>query len=337
MNIDNILENNLRFYFETDVRKNMDIKAILYRITSMAQSESDTLELTYPLRTAARLTGLSPEVLRAWERRHGVVQPLRTSGGTRRYSAADLERLRLLKAAVDAGHRIGQVAQLDLAELKRRSALAEATSAGHLDEILAALDHLDDATSQRLLSLQLSSLGPVRFAREVALPLIHEIGARWANGGMGVAQEHLATGILRSLLGSALQPTASSLMGPRIVFATPTGERHELGLLMAALTALGAGANPLYLGVELPVEDLLAAVEGANAAALALSLVTIPGPQATRTVGALRGGMAEEVRLWLGGPGASDLELPRAVEHIESLEDLERRVTLLGLESTNTR
>jgi hypothetical protein len=150
---------------------------------------------------------------------------------------------------------------------------------------------------------------------------------------MGVAPEHLATGIPRSLLGSALQPTASSILGPRIVFATPTGERHELGLLMAALTALGAGGNPLYLGLELPVEDLLAAVEGANAKALALSLVTIPAAHATRTLAALRGGMNDEVRLWLGGSGGRDLELPPAAEYIESLEDLEHQVALLGLES----
>jgi DNA-binding transcriptional MerR regulator len=301
----------------------------------MAQPKRDALELTYPLRAAARLTGLSPEVLRAWERRYRVVQPLRTPGGTRRYSAADLERLRLVKGAVDAGHRIGQVAQLDREELKRRSAVAEAKPDAHLDEILAALDHLDGAASQRLLSLPLSALGPVRFAREVAVPLVHEIGDRWADGRMGVASEHLATGILRSLLGSALQPTASSLLGPRIVFATPTGERHELGLLMAALTALGAGGNPLYLGLELPVEDLLASVEGARAKALALSLVTIPAPQAMRALGALRGGMSDDVRLWLGGPGARDLELPPAAEYIESLEDLEHQLALLGLESAN--
>ena len=79
--------------------------------------------------------------------------------------------------------------------------------------------------------------------------------------------EHLASGILRSLLGSALQPTAVSALGPRIVFATPTGEKHELGLLMAALTALGAGADPVYLGAELPNEDILAAARDSNAAA----------------------------------------------------------------------
>jgi DNA-binding transcriptional MerR regulator len=297
----------------------------------MAETKSDPAEMTYPLRTAARLTGLSPEILRAWERRHGVVQPLRTPGGTRRYTAADLDQLRLVKAAVDAGHRIGRVAQLDAAELRRRYGTAEIRPDGHLDEILAALDHLDDTTSRRLLSLQLSALGPARFAREFALPLVHEIGERWADGRTGIASEHLATAILRSLLGASLQPTTHSLLGPRIVFATPSGERHELGLLIAALTALGAGANVLYLGVDLPVEELLSAVEGVSAAALALSLVTIPAAQTTRTLGALRGGLAAHVRLWLGGPGARNLELPSAVDHIESLEDLEQQVLLLGL------
>lgn len=301
----------------------------------MVLPNTDALELTYPLRTAARLTGLSPDVLRSWERRYGVVIPVRTPGGTRRYNAGDLERLRLVKAAVDAGHRIGQVARLDIEELKRRAAATEARPEGQLEEILTALDQFDDVTSQRLLSFQLSSLGPARFAREISLPLLQEIGERWSNGRMGIASEHLATGILRSLLGSALQPTASSRLGPRIVFATPTGERHELGLLMAALTALGAGANPLYLGLELPVEDLLVAVEGTNAAALALSLVTIPAAQAARTISALRGGMAAEVHLWLGGPGGRELELLPAIEYIASLEDFEQRALLLGYEHSN--
>jgi DNA-binding transcriptional MerR regulator len=300
---------------------------------AMARSRPEELERTYPLRAAARVTGVSPALLRAWERRHGVVDPIRTPGGTRRYRATDLERLRLVKAAVDAGQRIGQVARLDVAELKRRTAVAEARADAPLDEILVALERLEGAECQRLLSLRLCALGPARFARELALPLLREIGGRWVDGRMGIAPEHLASGILRSLLGSALQPTAASLLGPRIVFATPTGERHELGLLGAALTALGAGANPLYLGAELPVEDLLAAVEGAGAAALALSLVTIPAAEATRTVGALRGGMADAVRLWLGGAGASDLDLPHGADRIESLDDLEQRVVLLGLAS----
>jgi methanogenic corrinoid protein MtbC1 len=92
---------------------------------------------------------------------------------------------------------------------------------------------------------------------------------------------------------------------------------------------VGAGANALYLGAELPVEDLLGAVEDTDAAALALSLVTVPAAHAARTVSALRGGLASEVHLWLGGA----VELPQGVEHIESLEDLEQRVILLGVAS----
>jgi DNA-binding transcriptional MerR regulator len=295
-------------------------------------ARSDSEEPTYPLRAAARLTGLSPEVLRAWERRHRVVVPLRTPGGTRRYRASDLERLRLVKAAVDAGHRIGQVARLAPDELERRAAGPRTATSPGLETVLEALERLDAARVQHLLSLQLSALGPVRFAQEFALPLVGEIGERWASQQMGVASEHLSSAVLRSMLGSALTPTAASLLGPRIIFATPAGERHELGLQMAALTAMGAGANPIYLGADLPVEDLLQAVEDADAEVLALSVVCLPAASAERTVAAIRAGLGEGVRLWLGGAGAGAIALPDGVERIERLERLERRVALLAFE-----
>ncbi len=135
----------------------------------MEGSNSEALELTYPLKAAARLTGLSPELIRAWERRYGVVTPIRTPGGTRRYRATDLEHLILVKAAVDRGHRIGEVARLDPAELERGAAASPMPSSGQLQEILSALERLDGAEAQRLLSLQLSVLGPARFAREFAV------------------------------------------------------------------------------------------------------------------------------------------------------------------------
>ena len=300
---------------------------------SQARPKADALELTYPLRTAARLTGLSPELLRAWERRYGVVEPVRTPGGTRRYTADDLERLRLVKAAVDAGQRVSQVAHLEGDELKRLAGGAdEPRSTQHLEALLAPLESLDALDFQHRIATHLSVLGAVRFAREVAIPVVQEIGERWTRGEMGIAQEHLATSVLRSLLGSAVTPSVQAFRGPRVVFGTPTGERHEIGLLLAALTASAAGANPLYLGTELPAEDLLRAVEETDAAALALSLVTIPDSEASRTVNALWGGMAEGVHLWLGGSLASRLELPDGIEVIQDLESLEQRVLLLASE-----
>jgi len=276
-------------------------------------------------------------VIRAWERRYGVVEPLRTPGGTRRYSAADLERLSLVKAAVDAGGRVGHVARLDRAELEQRAARPQAPATGRLDEVLSALGRLDGGEAQRLLSLQLSALGPVRFAREFASPLAREIGARWAGDRLPIASEHLATGVLRSMLGSALQPTAASLLGPRIVFATPPGERHELGLQMAALTALSAGANPVYLGAELPVQEILDSAERVAAAALALGLVSLSREDAVQAVRAIRDALCGDVHLWIGGAAASVLGSRDGVECIDSLEAFERRVVRLGFESTKGR
>jgi DNA-binding transcriptional MerR regulator len=295
-------------------------------------TNSDDAETTYPLRAAARLTGLSPDLLRAWENRYGVVKPLRTPGGTRRYRATDIERLRLVKAAVDAGDRISVVASLEPSELARRTAANGTPSPTGLEPILSAIERLDAEEAQRLLALQLSAIGPVSFARQFAIPLTREIGERWANKRIGIASEHLATCVIRSMLGSALTPTASSRLGPTIVFATPTGERHEIGLQSAALTAMGAGANPIYLGAELPVADLLGAVADTNAAVLALGLVTVPRRQTSRMIEELRNGLPKAVRIWLGGPGAHEIPTSDGVEAIASIEELEKRVTLLAFE-----
>jgi DNA-binding transcriptional MerR regulator len=297
----------------------------------MASTKSESTELTYPLRTAARLTGLSPELLRAWEKRHGVVTPLRSAGGTRRYTAADINRLSLIKAAVDGGHRISQVAHLEAIELRRLAGAESKRESSQLDEVLDTVNRLDSITCQAVLAQRFSAFGPALFAREFALPLVQEVGERWARGEMGIPQEHMLTSQLRSLLGSAMHPTASSALGPRVIFATPEGEPHELGLLMAALTAIGAGANPLYLGTQLPASDLAAAVKQFDASALAASIVTMETSAAQSYVERIRDELPEHVQLWLGGAGAKAIRPMRATEIIDSLEDFEHRVTLLGL------
>ena len=301
----------------------------------MARPRPSHPELTYPLRSAARLTGLSPALLRAWERRHAAVAPLRTPGGTRRYRASDLERLRLLRAAVAAGHRIGGVAALSDAQLAELASETQRETAARIsiEPMLAALERFDAAEVQQLLALQLAALGAIRFAREVALPLVREIGERWAEQRLSVASEHLASGVLRSLLGSALLPNAAALRGARVVFATLPGERHELGLLMAALTALGAGANAIYLGTEVPVEDLLLAVERSGAAALGISIVTSAPAAATRLLEALRRRLPAGVHLWIGGACAGEVAAARGIEWIDRLDQLEQRVARLEHEA----
>jgi DNA-binding transcriptional MerR regulator/methylmalonyl-CoA mutase cobalamin-binding subunit len=286
-------------------------------------------ERTYALGAVARLTGLSPDTLRAWERRYGVVEPLRTPGGTRRYRESDVRKLRLLARASQAGHSIGTLAGLEESDLIDLTSEVEETRDFGVTEAMDALRELDAARIENIASLQLAALGPARFARQFAEPLATAMGEGWMRDDFCIASEHMGTAVLRSLLGLGLRAPASSRRSPPIVFATPPGERHELGLLVAALTATGAGGNVIYLGADLPIEEILRAAELKDAGAVALSLVTIPISDAQRVVAAVRGGLRQGVQLWLGGPRASEIELPAGVDCMQTLEDLEQRVSLL--------
>ena len=300
----------------------------------MSQTDPNPASDTYPLRAAARLTGISPELLRAWERRHRVVIPARSAGGSRRYSSADIEHLRRVKAAVDGGHRIGRVAKLSVEQIEALSSPSKPQPTEPMAEILSSIEHLDAALCQRLLAVQFSALGPALFSRRVALPLLHEIGERWSKNTLGIAQEHLISSTLRSVLGAALIPNPASLGGPPIVFATPSGERHEIGLLVAAIAALSAGASPLYLGTEMPAEDLISAAKQTRAHVVALSIVSLSSNQANSAINCLRRGLPDRVAIWLGGAGSQALTLPPLVEQVHSIDDLEQRVTLLEYAST---
>jgi DNA-binding transcriptional MerR regulator/methylmalonyl-CoA mutase cobalamin-binding subunit len=284
----------------------------------------------YPLGAVSRLTGLSEHVLRAWERRHSAVRPRRTPGGTRRYSEADVERLHLLASLVEAGYPIGQVADLSADELRARLPRREHGAHAALGAALLAVERLDAAEAERLISLQLAALGPARFACEFALPLLEEIGERWAKSRLCVASEHLASAILRSLLGSSLRVTPAAFQAPRVVFASPAGERHELGVLIAALVAQGAGGNAIYLGPDLPVDELVRAVETVEAAALALGITVSTSSELRKLAKRLRARLPDQVELWMGGAAVRQFRPPPGVQVFSDLDHLERKIALLG-------
>jgi DNA-binding transcriptional MerR regulator/methylmalonyl-CoA mutase cobalamin-binding subunit len=285
-------------------------------------------EATFPLRVAVRLTGLSAERLRAWEARHAVVQPIRTPGGSRRYRATDLERLRLLREAVDAGHRIGDLAGLDEPGLRACLASpAEDAGALHSTEALwHPLARLEVDRVRELLEEKRSALGTLDFARSFAPPFLYEVGRRWAAGELSVAAEHLASSLLSSMLGAALHAHRPSRTGLTIVFATPSGERHCLGLCVAALTAADAGAAPIYLGAEVPEEDLVESAMRARASVLALGLVTLAPESAEDAIRRIRSKLSARIEIWIGGAAALRCAPIRGVERIASLDQLKSHV-----------
>jgi len=297
-----------------------------------ALTKDGTREATYSLGAVSRLTGLSEHVLRAWERRYGAVRPLRTAGGARRYRESDVARLRLLRSAVDAGHSIGEAARLEDAELQRRARLSSSASPPPLlAPILEAIEALDADAVERLLGAQLAALGPTRFVRQVASPVLVEVGERWHAGRLSVAGEHLASAILRSLLGGCLRRSSASAQTPPVLFTTPPGERHELGALMAAATAVDAGGHALFVGGDLPVEEVAAAAASTGAAAVAVGVCRRDGADLPAAIRALRAALPAAVELWVGGPGAAELALPAGAARVADLDQLERKVALLAV------
>jgi DNA-binding transcriptional MerR regulator/methylmalonyl-CoA mutase cobalamin-binding subunit len=270
----------------------------------------------HPIRVAALRSGLTPQVLRAWERRYGVVSPNRSSGGRRLYSDADVARLRLMREATVAGRRIGELAALPPARLEqlvrgdRAAARPAADCAGTgalLAESLAAASALDGPRLEAALARALIDLPAEAFVDRVAAPLMRELGEGWLRGELTPAHEHLASAVLRRVLGEVTRNLLARATGPRLVVATPSGQHHEIGAMIAALAAALAGWRVTYLGPDLPAADLARAAREVGAAAVALSL-TILDAAAVEEIRTLRRLTGKRMPILLGGRAMSRLD-----------------------------
>ena len=285
---------------------------------------------TLPLGSVARILGLSPQVIRTWETRYGAVRPLRTPGGTRRYRSHDVERLRHLAAGVRAGHRISELAAMASDELAERFGSSAAGGGPDLGPLLAALVEFEADTFERLAAQQLSVLGPRVFALQVVTPLMTEIGRRWRAGSLCVASEHLATSALQAMLRSALRFSPALPGAPRFTFATLAGVHHEVGLLTAALCAQAASGAVLYLGSNLPADEIALAATEANSSAVVVSGAYLIASSLDRELESLRTALPISVPIWVGGLAREPSSLPHNAVWVSDLSVLERRVELLS-------
>ena len=265
----------------------------------------------YRIGAVTRLTGLSADVVRVWERRYGAVRPLRSQGGSRLYSDADISRLRQLRQAIGKGHSISQVAKLPEAELEqligesRQKADAVDPYATVRERFLEAIARMDVVTADAELS-RAATLFPARpLVKNIIAPVLTEIGERWSHKELGVAHEHVASNLVRGLLGSLIRLYPPNERSESIVLATPSGERHEFGLLLAALLAASRGWRVVYLGADLPAAETAYALRLAGSRFLALSVITPRDPHITRDIEELASLVPPMTRVWVGGAEAS--------------------------------
>lgn len=210
-------------------------------------------------------TGVPSDTIRKWEQRYGVLHPVRTPGGQRRYSELDVARVEWLKERIHEGYRIGEAAALlgggdqvarTVDEL--RGGIVNATIGSDVD----ALGQLVDQ------ALALSTLDESFF--QVLAPALVEVGERWASGSVSVAQEHLASSTVRAALQKLLSDQRADVHGTAVLACAP-GERHEIGLLMLAVLLRSDGWQVAYLGADTPFSDAAALAEHLDARALCFS------------------------------------------------------------------
>jgi MerR family transcriptional regulator, light-induced transcriptional regulator len=254
----------------------------------------------------ARRTATSPELLRAWEQRYGLLRPSRSAGGFRLYSDDDKAKILRTKQLIASG--------LSAAEAARQAIIGEMVTGGAppvleglAEELRDALDRFDEDGANRALDRLIAAVSVETVMREVLLPYLRILGDRWARGDVSVAQEHFASTLLRGrLLGLARGWGTGT--GPTLVLACPPGEQHDLGLIMFGIAASRRGRRITYLGQDTPFSTIATTIDavGPELVVLAVAEGTSLGEHA-RAIRAL----AKRVPVAVGGAGITKDEVRR--------------------------
>ncbi len=289
----------------------------------------------YNIKEAATRTGVTVPVLRAWERRYGIVEPARTPGGYRLYDDSAIQRVRTMRRLVEDGWSpssaaaaitAGRVPLDGVDEPQPEDSRAPATvDRGHFDErFVAAAAAMDGRAVEEILDEMFATASFERVTEDHLVPALRALGAAWSDGRVSVAGEHLASNAVHRRLAAAFQAAGRLGAGERpVLVGMPPGARHELGAMMFAVAARRANLPVLYLGADLPIDDWLTAAEATHAPAAVIGAPTPADARAAIAVADSLRRVRPGILVALGGGGvvgaegrASDgeLRLPQGIE-----------------------
>ena len=258
----------------------------------------------------SRRAGVSDHVLRAWENRYGLLQPVRSPGGFRLYSEADELRVRRMQAHLAGGLSAAEAARAVLGEDgaagtdvgRPADPDLAAPAANELSSALRqALDAFDEPAAQAILDRLLSGLSLTMALRDFVVHYLTELGDRWERGTASVAQEHFASNVIRGRLAGLARGWGGG-HGPRAVLACPPGELHDMALMVFGIVLNRTGWRIDYLGMSTPIEELTRTFDASRPDLVVLA-ATLPdnlephAPQLTA--------LARRAPLALAGAGAT--------------------------------
>ncbi len=278
----------------------------------------------YTISAIERDTGIAKDRLRVWERRYGFPLPQRDDTQERVYDEDQLLRLRLIKRLLDVGMRAGRVVSMPLEILQREvesvtTPIVARVAAQEDQALLAHLVSLVKATNRRALHQTLMQIiaerGLADAIEEVIAPLGAQVGEFWLSGQMAIYQEHLFTAVVKSVLMQAMEqlPLQANGKPPRVLLATLSTERHEVGLLMAESMFAQAGCERLSLGPSMPLTEAVTACLAVKPDIFALSFSSQNAPKEVLSqLRQLRGMLPPETEIWVGGSAVALRLIPDA-------------------------
>ncbi len=285
----------------------------------MHRNRQQEREVLVGLAETLATSGISKLLLHAWERRYGLEPTERSPTGRRFYTREQVERLRLLKSCSDGGHRISSLIPLSNEALLRLEYELSARQA--LSEIIDTVQSMDSDRLQALLQARAETEAPEQFIRATALPLMREIGSKWAEGEVSIAAEHMTTAHIKRILGGLFDRCPMpSPDAPRLVATTPEKEDHDIGALIVTLLARLRGWNALFLGASLPAGEIADAAHRREVSCVCLSALTGRKAALLRHLQALRSALSPDIDIWIGGAAYANLAPIAGVSFMSNMD-----------------
>jgi len=316
---------------------------LIYDSNETVPSPPTPPELELSIGTLSQATGVPVDTLRTWERRYGFPRPLaRTEGSHRRYSVQTITTVQLIVQALDQGHRAAAVVGRHPDQLRRlieagaRNLEPQQRDAQLIDDWLRLTREREADALTGEFQRCLAEMPALEFLERCMGPYLFELGARWQRGELEIYEEHLASERVRDFLSAQWRPLTHRARRPaaNVILATPQGERHVLGLHMAAWVVACAGAYVIFLGADTPANELVSSVRHFAAQGVVLSVAAGYRGNLPQQVLELTSRLPPRVSVVVGGAGSHNLEL--AARTLNGFNDLQTWAELLtGRVGTN--
>jgi DNA-binding transcriptional MerR regulator len=265
---------------------------------------------SYKIRQVIELTGVNEFLLRIWEDRYLAFTPARTITGRRLYSENDILRARALLTLTQKGIRIGDIARLSLAKLNRmaeQNVTTEKTAEtdSKVNEIISSANQFAWQEVRSLVLKEKEKRKPLDWVHDVIVPMVIEMGRQVDLGHFTIAQEHILSAIIKENLAFHFKRKSPLKRGIRIVLAAPEGDYHDLGLMIASHIATELRSNTLFVGANMPKNDLAAVCVRYQATHLMLSSTSSKEDGAKddylKVLNFLDRNLNQKVTIWLAG------------------------------------